>query len=53
MNVVKVEMDISVPSIEFELMKLKLEPETGKVASPAVFESWVTYIMLGMSMWME
>ena len=53
MNVVKMEMDISVPSIEVELMKLKLEPGTGKVANPAVFEGWVTYIMLGMSMWME
>ena len=34
-------------------MKLKLVPGINQVANPALFELWVTYTMLGMSMWME
>jgi len=53
LNAVKIEMDISVPSFEVELMKLKLVPGQNKVANPAVFELWVTYSMLGMALWLE
>ena len=52
-QVVKFELDISVPSFEIELMKLKLIPGLNQVARPAVFEKWVTYVMIGMSMWLE
>ena len=32
MQIVKLEMDVSIPSFEVELMKLKMEHGTGKVA---------------------
>ena len=50
---VKLELDLSIPSFEVELMKLKLVPGVNQVASPATFEKWVSYAMLGMSMWLE
>ena len=52
-NLVKFELDVSVPSFEIEIMKLKLSPETQQVVNPASFEKWVTYAMIGMSLWFE
>ena len=52
-NLVKFELDVSVPSFEIEIMKLKLSPETQQVAIPPSFEKWVTYAMIGMSLWFE
>ena len=34
-------------------MKLKLIPGLNQVAKPSVFEKWVTYAMIGMSVWLE
>ena len=51
--VAQIEVDVNIPSFEVELMKLKLDPVLKQVAKPRVFERWVTYQMLGMSMWME
>ena len=53
LQTVKVEMDVSIPSLEVELLKLKLDSSSGKVGNQAVFEMWVTFTMLGMTMWME
>ena len=52
-HVIKLELDVSIPSFEVELMKLRLVPGINQVANPATFEKWVTYAMLGMSMWLE
>lgn len=52
-EVVKFELDVTVPSFEVEIMKLKLAPGTNTVTEPAIFEKWVTYSMIGMSMWLE
>lgn len=52
-NLVKFELDVSVPSFEVEIMKLKLSRETQQVANPASFEKWVTYAMIGLSFWLE
>ena len=48
---VKIEVDFSIPSFEIELMKLKLAPGGRMVARPAVFEQWVNFAMIGMSLW--
>ena len=53
MHLVKFELDVSVPSFEVEIMKLKLSPGLQQVANPASFEKWVTYAMIGMSLWFE
>lgn len=52
-DIIQFELDVSIPQFEVELMKLKLDPSLKKVASPAIFEKWVTYSMIGMSMWIE
>ena len=52
-NLVKFELDVSVPSFEIEIMKLKLIPGLQQVANPGSFEKWVTYAMIGMSLWFE
>ena len=50
---VKFEVDFSIPSFEIELMKLKLAPGGKMVARPAVFEQWVNFAMIGMSLWYQ
>lgn len=53
LTAVKFELDVSIPSFEVELMKLKLIPGIKQVANPACFEKWVTFAMIGMSFWLE
>ena len=50
---VQFEVDISIPQFEVELMKLKLVPGLMQVAKPNVFEKWVSFAMIGMSMWVD
>ena len=52
-NIVQFELDVSIPTFEVEFMKLKLIPGLNQVAKPSVFEKWVTYAMIGMSVWLE
>ena len=49
----KFELDISMPSFEVEIMKLKLVPGIKQIVRPAVFENWVSLALIGMSLWLE
>ena len=49
----KLELDISMPSFEVEIMKLKLVPGIKQIVRPAVFENWVSLALIGMSLWLE